>query len=81
MTTIYDWATVAVFAALVVLFLHRSDQIAPPRDSLWQYIVAASGCALVNWLGNDGRHIAATAASLCLIGFILWALTPFFRGS
>lgn len=79
MTTAYDWITVAVFAGLVVLFLQRSDQATPPRDSLWQYLLAAAGCALVNWLGNEGWHVAAVGALLCLSGFIMLVLKPFNR--
>ncbi len=77
MTTIYDWVTVAIFAGLIVLFLDRSDQPTPPRDSLWQYLIAAGGCALVNWLGNSGYIIAALLAGSCLLAFILVILKPF----
>lgn len=79
MTTLYDWVTVGVFAGLVVLFLHRSDRLTPPVDALWQYLVAGIGCALVNWLGNGGRHGAALLVALCVGGFIASVLKPFLR--
>ena len=52
MQTVYDWATMIVFAGLIVLFLQRSQ--GAPRDHLWQYLVAAVGCAATNYLGNEG---------------------------
>lgn len=76
MSTIYDWITVALFAGLVVLFLHRSDQEAPPRDALWQYLVAAAGCGLVNWIGNGGHHLAAILSLLGVLLFIAAILKP-----
>ncbi|SEN61187.1 hypothetical protein SAMN05192583_3147 [Sphingomonas gellani] len=78
MTTPYDWLTVAVFAGLIVLFLSRSDADRP-RDSLWQYLVASLGCALVNWLGNGGHAVAALAAGAALAAFILIVLDPLGR--
>lgn len=60
MQTIYDWLTVAIFAGLIVLFLQRSAGEHTPNDSLWQYLAAAIGCAVANYIGNDdGGHIAA----------------------
>lgn len=77
MTTVYDWITISAFAALIVLFLHRSDQPGPTGDALWQYLVAACGCALVNWLGNGGRHGLALVSAACLTLFVLRVLRPF----
>ena len=53
METVYDWVTVAIFAGLVVLFLQRSSAETEPRDSIWQYLAAAIGCAVANYLGNN----------------------------
>lgn len=82
METVYDWGTMIVFAGLIVLFLQRSQGEA--RDHLWQYLVAAVGCAVTNWLGNEGLkldqptyHIGAVALGAATIGFIWFMLRPF----
>jgi hypothetical protein len=74
--TPYDWITVAIFAGLVALFLHRSVDVEEPRDHLWQYLLAAGGCALTNWLGNADRHLLAVAALIATLAFIFHALRP-----
>lgn len=76
MNTVYDWVTVALFAGLVVLFLHRSDQGPAPRDAMWHYLVASAGCGLVNWIGNAGHHVGATVALIGLSAFIVLVLKP-----
>lgn len=63
MQTIYDWITVAAFAALIVLFLQRSNTDNPP-DRIWQYLPPALGCALANYVGNAGYGLVAIA-TLC----------------
>lgn len=82
METPYDWITVIVFAGLIVLFLQRSQGEA--RDHLWQYLVAAIGCAVTNYLGNEALkldqpsyHFAAIALGLGTLGFIWKVLQPF----
>ena len=82
MQTIYDWATMAVFAGLVVLFLQRSQGEA--RDELWQYLVAAVGCAGTNYVGNEALrlgnnlyHLGAVALFLATLAFIWIVLKPF----
>jgi hypothetical protein len=82
METAYDWITVIVFAGLIVLFLQRSQGEA--RDHLWQYLVAAVGCAATNYLGNEALklgqpayHFAAIALGLGTLGFIWKVLQPF----
>ena len=82
METPYDWSTVIVFAGLIVLFLQRSQGVA--RDHLWQYLVAAVGCAATNYLGNEALkhdatnyHIAAIALGLATLAFIWVVLQPF----
>ncbi len=83
--TVYDWLSIAIFAGLVVLFMQRST-LKDPRDSLWQYLVAAVGCALANWLGNSALadhslvfHAAAVAVTLGTLGFIVKVLRPLDR--
>ena len=82
METVYDWSTVIVFAGLIVLFLQRSQ--GAPRDHLWQYLVAAVGCAGTNFIGNEALkqdssiyHLAAIALGLGTIAFIWFILQPF----
>ncbi len=85
METIYDWVTIAIFAGLVVLFLQRSTA-ALPRDNMLQYLGAAVGCGVANWLGNqalggDGWpfHVAAVAAIAATVGYIFVVLKPLDR--
>ena len=82
MQTFYDWATMVVFAGLVVLFLQRSQGEA--RDELWQYLVAALGCAGTNYLGNEALrlgdslyHTGAVALFVATLAFIWFVLKPF----
>ncbi|KAB7648923.1 XrtV sorting system accessory protein [Polymorphobacter fuscus] len=82
METPYDWTTIIVFAGLIVLFLQRSQ--GAPRDHLWQYLVAAIGCATTNYLGNEAikqssmsYHFAAVALGLATLAFIWFILQPF----
>ncbi len=63
-----------VFAGLVVLFLQRSQGEA--RDQLWQYLVAAVGCAGTNYLGNEGYDLIAVALGAATLVFIFVVLRP-----
>ena len=71
MHTIYDWVTVAGFAALVTLFLSRSARAEGPDDSLWRYFIPAAGCGLANWLGNNGQDLAAAGVIAASIAFVI----------
>ena len=77
METIYDWLSMAVFAGLVILFLHRSVGDAEPRDHLIQYIPPAVGCAFANYVGNKGMDIVAASILLAVVAYILHILKPF----
>ena len=77
MKTIYDYLTIGIFAGLIVMFLKRSMDEAPPGDALWQYLVAAVGLAVTNYLGNHDYVLLAMLALAATIGFILWVLRPF----
>ncbi len=82
METPYDWTTIIVFAGLIVLFLQRSQGAA--RDHLWQYLVAAIGCAVTNQLGNEALkgggtlyHVGAIGLGVATLAFIWIVLQPF----
>ena len=79
METVYDWVTVAIFAGLVVLFVQRSTAEEPVRqhDSLLLYLGAALGCAVANYLGNQGWHLLAIPLIGATVVFILYYLRPF----
>ena len=78
MSTTWDFITLAVFAGLIVLFLQRSmDNETTERDPMWRYFVAAVGCAVTNYLGNEVSDFAAVAALIATVGFILYELHPF----
>ena len=91
MSTIYDWVTVAIFAGLIVLFLQRSSAEGEPVDSIWQYLIAAIGCAVANYLGNralkngvDGSvdyigHALAVVTLVAVLAYVWFALKPFKR--
>ena len=70
METAWDWITVFVFAGLATLLLQRSVEDSL-RDELWQYLPPAAGCALANYLGNEGLDVLA-AFVLIFVGFYIW---------
>jgi hypothetical protein len=75
--TIFDWVTVAIFAALVVLFLQRSMATGPAQDTVWHYLPAALGCAVANYLGNHGQEALAVAMIGAVILYTIFILKPF----
>lgn len=78
MTTIFDYLTMLIFAGLVVLFLQRSvNRDAPYEDHLWQYLVAATGCAVANYVGNNGYAVPAVLLICATLMFIAYVLRPF----
>ena len=78
MTTVFDFLTMGIFAGLVVLFLQRSvGEAETPNDHLWQYLVAAVGCAVANYLGNQGYLMGGVALIFATLVFIAYVLRPF----
>ena len=77
MQTVFDWATVGIFAGLVVLFLQRSVSPGPSRDSILHYIPAAIGCALANYLGNNDQEVLAVAVLAAVVVYTFMVLKPF----
>lgn len=75
--TLYDWITVAIFGGLIVLFLHRSVGDAPPKDNILQYMPPAIGCALANYVGNEGQGPLSAAIVVAVLIYIVLVLKPF----
>lgn len=75
METVYDWVTVLIFAGLITLFLQRSSMDDPP-DTIWHYMPPAIGCAVANYLGNEGMTVFAIATIVAVIGYIFVVLKP-----
>jgi hypothetical protein len=71
--TIWDWLTVFAFAGLATLLLQRSSEEVP-RDHLWQYAPPAIGCALSNYLGNEGYGLFAGVVLAAVIAYIFIVL-------
>lgn len=78
METVYDWVTVAVFAGLAILFLQRSSED-QPRDRMLHYLPPAAGCAVSNYIGNEGYAIPAVALLVGVMAYITFILKPFDR--
>lgn len=79
METPYDWVTVGIFAGLIVLFMQRStsDENNDIHDPLWMYLAAGVGCAVANYLGNEGQHAMAILVIAGTLAFIIHFLKPF----
>lgn len=75
METIFDWVTILLFAGLITLFLQRSSMEDPP-DTIWHYMPPSIGCALANYLGNEGYVVAAIAVLLAVIAYVAKFLRP-----
>lgn len=77
MQTPYDWITVAIFAAIVVLFLQRSVGDSPVEDSLISYFPPAIGCAVANQFGNKGHDAIAIVMIAAVLLYCWLVLKPF----
>lgn len=79
METPYDWITVGIFAGLIVLFMQRStsESTDDVDDPLWMYLAAGAGCAIANYIGNEGQHILAIIAIVATLAFVYHFLKPF----
>lgn len=67
----------AIFAGLIVLFLQRSIGPETYPDRLWQYLVAACGCAVANYVGNHGYQMVGVVMIVGILIFITYVLRPF----
>ena len=79
METPYDWITVGIFAGLIVLFMQRSTSESSDDidDPLWMYLAAGVGCAVANYIGNEGQHVLAVIAIVATLAFVYHFLKPF----
>lgn len=75
METPFDWLTVLTFVGLAVLFLQRSTEDTP-RDKVWHYLPPAIGCAVVNYLGNQGYDIIGLVGLVAVLAYIYYVLKP-----
>jgi hypothetical protein len=76
METVFDGLTMLVFAGLIVLFLQRSISEEPAGDAMWQYLVAAVGCAASNYLGNNSYPVLGVIVLFGTLVFIYYVLHP-----
>lgn len=76
MNTAFDWVTMIIFAGLVTRFLHQSVAAEGDDRSMWHYLVPSIGCALANWLGNEGWTWAAIALIAATFAYIVRFLVP-----
>ena len=79
METPYDWLTIAIFAGLIVTFLQRSVEDSEPRDSILSYLPPSIGCAVSNYLGNEGYPIFAILGIAAVLAYIYLVIKPFKR--
>lgn len=79
MQTPYDWVTIALFAGLIVIFLQRSTGRSEQSDTILHYLPPSIGCAVANYLGNEGHHIPALAAIVANFFYIWKVIKPFKR--
>ena len=75
MKTVFDWITVALFAGLIVLFLQRSTSEVQV-DRIIDYLPPALGCALANYLGNNGHPVLAVLVILTIPVYVWMVLKP-----
>ena len=76
METGYDWVTVAIVAGLVTRFLSKSVDDEEPDDSIGHYLVPSVGCAVANWLGNEGWHIPSAILIFACLSYIFYFIWP-----
>ena len=79
MKTLFDVVSLILFAGLAVLFLQRSSSKDHDPVALWKYGVAAAGCAVADYLGNQGQVVAAILLFAADVAFSALMLNPFSR--
>ena len=78
METIFDWVSVAIFAGLIVLFVHRSTSATDdePDEPILPYLIGGVGCAVGNYFGNNGMLPLAILALGATILYVFYYLRP-----
>lgn len=76
MQTVYDWVTVAIFAGLIVIFLQRSFDEDGASDSILSYLPPSVGCAVANYLGNEGYPVFAVLTIGAVLAYIYFVIKP-----
>ena len=71
MSTIYDFTTLAIFIGLVGMFLQFSRK---EDQDILAYIWPMLGCAVGNYLGNEGFEIAAWALIVTTLLYIFFKI-------
>lgn len=80
METVYDWVSVIIFAGLIVLFVHRAtsdDDDEEAEQSVVPYLIGGIGCAIGNYLGNEGYAAFAVLVLGVTILYTVYYLRPF----
>ena len=76
MESFFDWAAVAIFAAIAVVFLQRSVGPARAGDGMVRYLPPVLMCAGANWLGNNGQGGWGVALLVAAILYFIFVLRP-----
>ncbi len=79
MDTAFDWLSMAVFAALVLVFLQRSAGPRPDHDRVVHYLPPAVGYALGDTLGNAGYTLIAVVLIAASLAFFWYVIDPLGR--
>jgi hypothetical protein len=77
MQTIYDWATMAVFCVIAVLFIQRSIGPEIEGDRMVNYLPPTIGCAVANYFGNKDSHVVAILLLAVTVVYVVKVLKPF----
>ena len=74
MKTPFDLISLILFAGLAILFLQRSSSSERDDVAVWRYGVAAIGCAVGDYLGNQGQIYIAIALFIAVVVFSILML-------
>ena len=77
MKSIYDLVSVALFVGLAILYLQRAAAEEVDKTPLWAYAMGAGGCALADYLGNNGWLIPSVITFMAVIAIFIIVLKPF----
>lgn len=77
MKSIFDVVSIALFAGLAILYLQRSASKEADPIALWKYAVAAVGCAVADFLGNNDQALLSVAMFVFVVVFSVLMLKPF----